>query len=208
MRSCTQCPSLAPRGTLCRCVSLVRPSPAPHRNSSRGEQPQLSMELSSPVKENALQAKHLERRTHQPITLRFAGATCNRGLSFAVRADGTVTQHQRTTRNTFPGSDTACMVCITPGLDSCGMLLPLELPNQTRTNSEKTSQSLQSHVIQVRRLLHLACQIPALDLYIKSVTGDILCTHGVRTIQIRRFFVDRNLSFNVTEFFCDSKCRN
>ena len=63
-------------------------------------------------------------------------------------------------------------------------LLPLEQPNQPRTHSEKTSQSLQSHFIQIRRLLHLACQITALDLFFWSVTGEILCTHRVRTIPI------------------------
>ena len=71
----------------------------------------------------------------------------------------------------------------------------LEQPNQPRTHFKTTSQSLQSHFVQVPRLLHLACQIPALDLCIRSVTGEILCTDGVGTIPI--FFVDRTLSFNV-----------
>ena len=67
----------------------------------------------------------------------------------------------RTTRNILPSSDTACMICFTPRFDSCNAL-----------HSEKTSQSLQLHFIQVRRLLHLACQITALNLTIKSVTGE------------------------------------
>ena len=110
--------------------------------------------------QNALQAKQLRCRTHQPI------------------------QHQRTTRNTLPRSGTACMVCITPGFDSCKTFLSLQQPNQPRKHSEKTSQSLQSHFIQVRRLLHSACQITALDLYNRSVTGEMLRTHRVRTIPI------------------------
>ena len=76
-------PSLAPRGTLCRCVSL-EPSSAPNRNSSCGVHPHMSFEFPSPVQENALQAKHLRCCAHQTTILRFAGAEPNHGLSLAV----------------------------------------------------------------------------------------------------------------------------
>ena len=115
------------------CVDVFHssePSPAPNRNSSCGVHPRMGIELQSPVKVNALQAKQLRCRTHQPTILRFAGAECNHGLSSAVRADGAATQHQRTTRNTLRRSDTACTVRITPGFDSCNTLLHLN--NQTR----------------------------------------------------------------------------
>ena len=60
-------------------------------NSSCGVHPHVGIEFPSPVQENALQAKHLRCRTHQPIILRFAGAECNNGLSFEVCTDGTAT---------------------------------------------------------------------------------------------------------------------
>ena len=142
------------------CVDVLHSSersPAPNRNSSCGIHPHMSLELPSPVQGSTLQARH-SRISDSPAhntQLRRSAITY---LSFAARADRTVTQHQHTTRNTLPSSDTACMVCITRGFDSCNTFLPLEQPNQPRTHSEKTSQSLQSHFIQVRRL-HLACQI-------------------------------------------------
>ena len=146
------------------------PSPAPNRNSSCGVHPHMGTELPSPVKENALQAKHLRCRTHQPIILQSRPVPCS--------------TCKRTTSNTLPSSDAASKICITPGFDACDTFLPLEQPDQPRTHSEKTSQSLQSHLIQTRELLHLECQITALDLYLRSVTGEILCTHRVRTIPI------------------------
>ena len=132
----------------------------PSRNSSCGVHLHMGIELPSPVKDNTLQAKHLRRRTHQPIILRFAGAECPLQYVLTVLPPSISAQPEKT----LPGWDAACMVRITPGFDSCNTLLPLEQPNQPRTHSEKTSQSLQLHYIQVRRLLHLACQIPALDL--------------------------------------------
>ena len=74
----------------------------------------MSIEFPSLVQENALQAKHFRCCTHRTIALRFAGAERTHGLSLAVRANGTVTQHQCTTRDTVPGSDAASMVCVTP----------------------------------------------------------------------------------------------
>ena len=110
-------------------------------------------------------------RTHQPIILRFARADCNRGLSFAVRADGYYC-HPASTHNQKHSS----LVRIQPAwsVSHQDSIRPLEQPNQPRTHSEKTSLYLQSHFIPVRRLLHLACQIPTLDLYTRSVTGEIL----------------------------------
>ena len=71
----------------------------------------------------------LRRCTHKTTILRFARAERNHGLSFAIRADSTVTQHQRTTRNTLPGSDTASTVRIAPGFYACDTFCHLN--NQT-----------------------------------------------------------------------------
>ena len=93
----------------------TEPSSASSRKFSCGVHPHMNFECPSPVPENAVQTKHLRSRTHQPIVL----AQSNHGLSFAVRANGTATQHQCTTRNILPGSDAASVVCVTPGLYAC-----------------------------------------------------------------------------------------
>ena len=90
------------------------------------------------------------------------------------------------------------MVCVARGLESCHSLLPLEQPDQSRTHSEESSQSLQTHFVQVRWLLQLAHQVSTLDLYLRSVTGEILRTHRICTIAISCLLVDRGLS----------RCRN
>ena len=110
------------------CVDVFHssePSSAPNRNASCGVHPHMSIELPSPVQENTLQAKHLRCCTHQTIILRFARAERerNHGLSFAARTHGTVTQHQRTTRNTLPGSNTASMIRVALGFYTCDTLL-------------------------------------------------------------------------------------
>ena len=169
------------------CVDVLHssePSSASNCDAGCRIHPNVDIELPSPVQENTLQAKCLRCCTHQPTALRFAGAERDHSLSLAVRADCADAQHHRTARNTLSGSDATSMVCITPGLDSRDTLLPLEQPNQSRTYCEESSQSLQAHFVQIRRLLQLARQVPALDLYLRSVTGEILCAHRVRTITI------------------------
>ena len=77
--ACTQ-------GTLCRCVSLVR-ALAGSQSQFRLWRPSRHVQRTSRVQENTLQAKQLRCGTRQTMILRFAGAECNHGLSFAVRAD-------------------------------------------------------------------------------------------------------------------------
>ena len=108
--ACTQ------RNTVSMCFTRPSPRRLPVAIPAVASIHRCALNFHPQSRENALQAKHFRCRTHQPMILRFAGAECNHGLSFAVRADGTATQHQRTTRNTLPSSG---MVCITPGFDSC-----------------------------------------------------------------------------------------
>ena len=124
------------RNTVSMCFTRPTPRRLPIAIPAVASIHTMGIELPSPVQENALQAKHLRCRTHQPTILRFAEAECNHGLSFAVRADRTAARNQRTTRNTLPSSALYHTTVV-----------PLEQPNQPRTHSEKTSQSLQSHFI-------------------------------------------------------------
>ena len=120
-------------------------------------------------------AKLLRRRTHQPLILRLAGAESNHALPIAVRTDGTATQHQRTTRNTLPSSDTACTVCISMRVTRfCHLNNP--------TCLERSLFSPISSRFDGCRILR--AKISALDQHIWSVTGQILCTHHGHTIPI------------------------
>ena len=101
------------------CVDVFHssdPSSAPNRNASCGVHPHMSIELPSQPRRNTLCKPSIcDVCTHQTIILRIAGTERNHGLSFAVRTHGTVTQHQRTTRNTLPGSNIASMIRVAPG---------------------------------------------------------------------------------------------
>ena len=115
----------------------TEPSSAAKSNASCGVHPHTDLNFHSPILENALQAKHLGSRTHQSIILCFTRSQSNHSLSSAIRANGTVTEQQCTTRNTLPGSDAASMVCVAPSLCAHDSLWPSEQPDKPRMHSEK-----------------------------------------------------------------------
>ena len=150
----------------------------------------------------AFKDSHFENGSFEVLYFRSPSVTVD--LSFAARAGGTAPSINAQPETLFWGRVQPAWSVLHPDSTRVTCFCHLNNQNQPGTHSDQTSESPQFQFIQVRRLLHLACETTDIDLYIGSVAGKTLCTHRVRTVPIFLFLVDRDLPINDNEFVSDS----